>query len=35
LRPECLLFNLGTMGEYGTTNIDFEEGYNEIEHYGR
>src|SRR5688500_1851099 len=26
---------LGTMGEYGTPNIDIEEGYIEIEHNGR
>jgi UDP-sulfoquinovose synthase len=26
---------LGTMGEYGTPNIDIEEGYLEIEHNGR
>jgi UDP-sulfoquinovose synthase len=33
--PECHLVKLGTMGEYGTPNIDIEEGYLEIEHKGR
>ncbi len=33
--PECHLVKLGTMGEYGTPNIDIEEGYLEIEHNGR
>ena len=33
--PECHLVKLGTMGEYGTPNIDIEEGYIEIEHHGR
>ena len=28
--PECHLVKLGTMGEYGTPNIDIEEGYIEI-----
>ena len=32
---ECHLVKLGTMGEYGTPNIDIEEGYLEIEHNGR
>jgi len=35
LVPECHLVKLGTMGEYGTPNIDIEEGYIEIEHNGR
>ena len=35
LQPECHLVKLGTMGEYGTPNIDIEEGYIEIEHNGR
>src|SRR6516162_1948481 len=35
LAPECHLVKLGTMGEYGTPNIDIEEGYIEIEHNGR
>jgi len=34
-RPECHLIKLGTMGEYGTPNIDIEEGYIAIEHNGR
>jgi UDP-sulfoquinovose synthase len=33
--PACHLVKLGTMGEYGTPNIDIEEGYIEIEHRGR
>jgi UDP-sulfoquinovose synthase len=33
--PGCHLVKLGTMGEYGTPNIDIEEGYLEIEHKGR
>ena len=32
---DCHLIKLGTMGEYGTPNIDIEEGYIEIEHKGR
>lgn len=35
LAPDCHLIKLGTMGEYGTPNIDIEEGYIEIEHNGR
>jgi UDP-sulfoquinovose synthase len=35
LRPDCHLVKLGTMGEYGTPNIDVEEGYIRIEHNGR
>ncbi|HEY1949663.1 MAG TPA: UDP-sulfoquinovose synthase [Bryobacteraceae bacterium] len=35
LRPDCHLVKLGTMGEYGTPNIDIEEGYITIEHNGR
>ena len=35
LRPECHIVKLGTMGEYGTPNIDIEEGYITIEHNGR
>jgi UDP-sulfoquinovose synthase len=34
-RPDCHLVKLGTMGEYGTPNIDIEEGYIQIEHNGR
>jgi UDP-sulfoquinovose synthase len=33
--PECHLVKLGTMGEYGTPNIDIEEGFIEIAHKGR
>jgi UDP-sulfoquinovose synthase len=33
--PDCHLVKLGTMGEYGTPNIDIEEGYIEIHHKGR
>jgi UDP-sulfoquinovose synthase len=33
--PEAHLVKLGTMGEYGTPNIDIEEGYLTIEHNGR
>ncbi len=35
LQPDCHLIKLGTMGEYGTPNIDIEEGYISIEHNGR
>jgi UDP-sulfoquinovose synthase len=35
LHQDCHLVKLGTMGEYGTPNIDIEEGYIEIEHNGR
>src|SRR6266480_7418901 len=35
LAPECHLVKLGTMGEYGTPNIDIEEGFIEIRHNGR
>jgi UDP-sulfoquinovose synthase len=34
-KPDCHLIKLGTMGEYGTPNIDIEEGYIRIEHNGR
>lgn len=33
--PGCHLIKLGTMGEYGTPNIDIEEGFIEITHNGR
>ncbi len=33
--PECHLIKLGTMGEYGTPNIDIEEGWLDVEHNGR
>src|SRR5271165_1454959 len=35
LDPDIHLVKLGTMGEYGTPNIDIEEGWLEIEHKGR
>jgi UDP-sulfoquinovose synthase len=35
LAPESHLIKLGTMGEYGTPNIDIEEGFIEINHRGR
>ncbi|MFK8102540.1 MAG: NAD-dependent epimerase/dehydratase family protein [Saprospiraceae bacterium] len=34
-KPECHIVKLGTMGEYGTPNIDIEEGWLDIEHKGR
>lgn len=33
--PDAHLIKLGTMGEYGTPDIDIEEGYITIEHNGR
>lgn len=33
--PDCHIIKLGTMGEYGTPDIDIEEGWIEIEHKGR
>ncbi len=33
--PDAHLVKLGTMGEYGTPNVDIEEGYIDIEHKGR
>src|SRR5436189_1826812 len=35
LAPGAHLVKLGTMGEYGTPNIDIEEGFIEIRHNGR
>ena len=35
INPEIHIVKLGTMGEYGTPNIDIEEGYIEITHKGR
>jgi UDP-sulfoquinovose synthase len=35
LAPESHLVKLGTMGEYGTPNIDIEEGFLEVTHKGR
>jgi UDP-sulfoquinovose synthase len=33
--PECHIIKLGTMGEYGTPNVDIEEGWITINHKGR
>lgn len=33
--PNAHIIKLGTMGEYGTPNIDIEEGWIEIQHNGR
>src|SRR5207237_6818358 len=33
--PDGQLVKLGTMGEYGTPNVDIEEGWIDIEHKGR
>lgn len=33
--PQTHIVKLGTMGEYGTPNIDIEEGWLDIEHNGR
>jgi UDP-sulfoquinovose synthase len=33
--PDAHLIKLGTMGEYGTPNIDIEEGFIDIQHKGR
>ena len=33
--PQAHIVKLGTMGEYGTPNIDIEEGWLDIEHKGR
>lgn len=33
--PKAHIVKLGTMGEYGTPNIDIEEGWIDIEHKGR
>ena len=35
LTPDAHLVKLGTMGEYGTPNIDIEEGWIDITHNGR
>jgi UDP-sulfoquinovose synthase len=35
ITPDAHLVKLGTMGEYGTPNIDIEEGFIEITHKGR
>ena len=34
-QPDCHLVKLGSMGEYGTPNIDIEEGFIRIQHNGR
>lgn len=34
-KPDCHLVKLGTMGEYGTPNIDIEEGFLTVTHNGR
>jgi UDP-sulfoquinovose synthase len=33
--PDAHIIKLGTMGEYGTPNIDIEEGWLDVEHNGR
>lgn len=33
--PDAHIIKLGTMGEYGTPNIDIEEGWLEVQHKGR
>lgn len=33
--PDAHIIKLGTMGEYGTPDIDIEEGWLEVEHQGR
>src|SRR6266699_691160 len=35
INPDIHLVKLGTMGEYGTPNIDIEEGWLELSHKGR
>ena len=35
LSPNTHIIKLGTMGEYGTPNIDIEEGWLDISHKGR
>ncbi len=35
INPDIHLVKLGTMGEYGTPNIDIEEGWLQIDHNGR
>src|SRR5205807_3104050 len=35
VEPDIHLVKLGTMGEYGTPNIDIEEGFIEVTHRGR
>jgi UDP-sulfoquinovose synthase len=33
--PQCHIIKFGSLGEYGTPNIDIEEGWIEIDHKGR
>lgn len=35
ITPDCHILKLGTMGEYGTPNIDIEEGWIDIKHKDR
>ena len=35
IHPDCHIIKLGTMGEYGTPNIDIEEGWLNIKHKNR
>lgn len=35
INPDCHIIKLGTMGEYGTPNIDIEEGWLKVNHNGR
>ncbi len=35
INPDCHIVKLGTMGEYGTPNIDIEEGWLNVKHNGR
>ncbi len=35
IRPEAHLVKIGTMGEYGTPNLDIPEGFFEVEYRGR
>ena len=35
VNPDIHIIKLGTMGEYGTPNIDIEEGWLDVEHNGR
>ncbi len=35
IKPDAHIVKLGTMGEYGTPNIDIPEGFFEVEYHGR
>ena len=35
VKPDCQIIKIGTMGVYGTPNIDIEEGWIDVEHKGR